>query len=211
MGAVAIASGADDFRQVFLREDSMLPIDAQVPGEENGDQPAPAVWLVGAHGGAGVSTLSHIWAPMGDAGQAWPAGVENPYCVLVCRSTKVGLERAHQAALQARAGHAGDIMLLGIAIVADRPGKIPKALNRKIGVIEQHFRIWRIPYLEAIRVADIGELAVWEPGYEMPDRKKRSRRKTPPVTDVPAAEVIAVAENIFDSAVEAHELANSAS
>lgn len=211
MGAVAITSGADDFRQVFLREDSMLPIDAQVSTEDYGDQPAPAVWLVGAHGGAGVSTLAHILAPMGDAGQAWPAGVENPYCVLVCRSTKVGLERAHQAALQARAGHAGDIMLLGIAIVADTPGKLPKALNRKIGVIEQHFRIWRIPYLEAIRVADIDELAVWEPGYEMPERKKRSRRKTPPVTDVPATEVIAVAESIFDSAVEAHELANSAS
>lgn len=210
MGAVAITSGADDFRQVFLREDSMLPIDAQVSGDDNGDQPAPAVWLVGAHGGAGVSTLSHILAPMGDAGQAWPAGVENPYCVLVCRSTKVGLERAHQAALQARAGQAGDVMLLGIAIVADAPGKMPKALARKIGVIEQHFRIWRIPYLDAIRVTDMDDLAVWEPGYELPERKKRSRRKTPPITDVPAVEVITVAEAIFDSALEAHELAESA-
>nr|WP_120492068.1 DUF6668 family protein [Corynebacterium lactis] len=209
MGAVAIA-GADDFRQVYLREDSMLPISAQSLVEDEAEEPAPAVWLVGAHGGAGATTLAHVLAPMGDAGCRWPAGEENPYCAVVCRSTAEGLERAHQAALQARAGKAGDIVLLGIIIVDDAPGRTPKALERKISVISEHFRIWRIPYLEGIRVAATDELAVWEPGYTPPETGRRfAGKKTPPVTDAPAAAFVDTAESLFASALEAYELAES--
>lgn len=210
MGAVAIA-GADDFRQVYLREDSMLPISAQSLVEDEADEPAPAVWLVGAHGGAGVTTLSRILAPMGDAGGAWPAGEENPFCALVCRSTTTGLERAHQAALQARAGQAGDSVLLGIIIVDDAPGKTPKTLAQKISVISEHFRIWRIPYLEQVRLAHTDELAMWEPGYEPPEpRRGLAGRKHPSVTEQPAEAIVTAAEAIFSSAMEAYSVARSA-
>lgn len=210
MGAVAIA-GADDFRQVYLREDSMLPISEQPLVEDDAEEPAPAVWLVGAHGGAGVTTLSRILAPMGDAGGAWPAGEENPYCALVCRSTATGLERAHQAALQARAGHAGDIVLLGIVIIDDVPGKTPKALAQKVSVIAEHFRIWRIPYLEQLRLAHTQDLAMWEPGYEAPEaRRGLASRKGVSVTEQPAEAIVTAAEAIFSSAMEAYSVAHRA-
>ncbi len=53
----------------------------------DGVRPSPAVWLVGAHGGAGVSTLAHYWDFAGDARQQWPCGTdrerESPYVVVV--------------------------------------------------------------------------------------------------------------------------------
>lgn len=209
MGAVAVTSAdpsGDDLRQVFLREDSMLPVATTSVATKTGStDPAPAVWLVGAHGGAGCTTLAHLCAPMGDAGQVWPAAEENPFCIVVCRSTKHGLERAHQAALQARAGEAGEIILLGVAIVEDTPEPCPKVLERKISVIERHFRTWRIPYLEEVRTVDLDELASWEPGDEHPQpRRKLGRKKPPLMTEVVPTAVMIAAEDIFSSAAEAH-------
>ena len=34
---------------------------------------APAMWLLGAHGGAGVSTLEAMWAPAASSRRGWPA------------------------------------------------------------------------------------------------------------------------------------------
>lgn len=208
MGAVAVTNytAGDDLRRVYLREDSMLPI-SQVPLAHPDDEIAPAVWMVGAHGGAGCSTLAAMMAPMGDAGQLWPAADESPLCVLVCRSTKYGLERAHQAALQARAGEAGDVILLGIVVVDDSPGKCPKALERKISVMSDVFRIWRIPYLTDLRMAIPDECAQWTPGDEpVASPGLLSSTKKVAFTESVPAPIFAVAEEIFSSAAEAHEL-----
>ncbi len=53
--------------------------------------PGPAVWLLGAHGGSGVSTLAQYWDFADDAQRQWPCGnareIESPYAVVVCRET----------------------------------------------------------------------------------------------------------------------------
>ncbi|MEZ2190075.1 hypothetical protein [Corynebacterium sp. CCM 9204] len=84
-------------RRVNLRADAMLPVADEPLVLADTWQTAPAVWLVDAHGDAGVTSLSHVWEPMGDAGQTWPGTDEHPWCVVVRRSTKTGLEKAHQA------------------------------------------------------------------------------------------------------------------
>lgn len=210
MGAVAITNmtADDDLRRVYLREDSMLPI-ATEPFADCLEEIAPAVWMVGAHGGAGCSTLAMMMAPMGDAGQVWPAAEENPFCVLVCRSTKYGLERAHQAALQARAGEAGDITLLGIVVVEDTAGKCPKALERKISVIEEHFRVWRIPYIHELRLIEPYEVMSWEPGDTTASTSRFGSGKKHTITERVPTSVMGVAEDIFESAAEAHLLFNT--
>ena len=110
----------------------------------------PLVWLVGAHGGAGVTSLAAALAPMGDAGRVWPAKDTYRLCVLVGRTTREGLERLHDAALQARAGLAGDVEVLGAILVADTPGGMPKSLQKKLYALESVVpRLWRIDYVPA--------------------------------------------------------------
>ena len=167
--------------------------------------PAPAVWLVAAHGGAGVSTLSHVWAPMGDAGNAWPAADEHPWCVVVCRSTKSGLEAAHQAVLQAWADRTGGCEVLGVVVVADAPGKAPKSLVRKIAVIEEIVEVWHVPYLVELRVHEASELASWEPGAAAPERRRMTTKKVAAATDEVPAVLATVAEEVFASAMAAHK------
>lgn len=138
----------------------------------------PAVWLVGAHGGAGVSTLAHVLAPAGDAGQVWPYAERSLCCVVVCRSTAMGLEDAHDVLIQARGGLAGDVHVLGLAVVADAPGRTPKALEQKIAVISQiTSHVWRVPYIEHWRDQMRNTLPVWRPGDEL---VRRRRGRLPP-------------------------------
>ncbi|KQB84079.1 hypothetical protein Cocul_00875 [Corynebacterium oculi] len=150
-----------------------LPVAATsrvAPGEDD-----PAVWLVGAHGGAGVSTLAHVLAPAGDAGMMWPSGERSMCCVLVCRSTAMGLEDAHDVLIQARNGLAGDVVVLGLVVVADAPGRTPKTLEQKIAVLSQITqKVWRVPYIDQWRGEMREDLPVWVPGDELP-RKRRGR------------------------------------
>lgn len=161
------------------------------PGED-----IPAVWLVGAHGGAGVSTLAHAIAPAGDAGMVWPQGESSQACVVVCRSTAMGLDAAHDALIQASYDPDVAVDVLGLVVVADAPGRTPKALEQKITVISSvAARVWRVPYLEAWRLAQSVEaLPVWRPGDEVP-RKRRGR--IPP--DVVPPAVGEVAAEMFEA------------
>lgn len=96
-------------------------------------------------------------------------------CVVVCRSTAMGLEDAHDVLLQARSGLAGDVTVLGLVVVADAPGRTPKALEQKISVMSQITdRVWRVPYLDQCRSEMREELPVWMPG-DAPARKRRGR------------------------------------
>ena len=210
MGAQAISlprrgEGGAPLRRVNLRADAMLPVadDPLVPADTG--QMAPAVWLVAAHGGAGVTSLSHVWEPMGDAGQQWPAADEHPWCVVVCRSTKTGLEKAHQAVLQAWADRTGGCEVLGVVVVADAPGKLPKSLARKIAVIEEIVEIWHVPYLAELRLNEAEDLASWQPGAAAPERRRMTTKRAVPATEEVPAVLAAVAEDVFSSAMAAHK------
>src|SRR3546814_19114624 len=54
---------------------------------------APSFWLVGAHGGAGASSLAALWPLAGDAHGCFPGGAagESPFVVIVARESEVGL------------------------------------------------------------------------------------------------------------------------
>ena len=209
MGAQAISlprrSEAAPLRRVNLRTEAMLPVAEEPLVVAKSGQMAPAVWLVAAHGGAGATSLSHVWEPMGDAGQQWPAADEHPWCVVVCRSTKTGLEKAHQAVLQAWADRTGGCEVLGVVVVADAPGKLPKSLARKIAVIEEIVEIWHVPYLTELRLAEAEELASWQPGAAAPERRRMTMKRAVPATEKVPAVLAAVAEEVFSSAMAAHK------
>lgn len=88
------------------------------------------LWIVGAHGGAGTSTWSHILG-VGDAGAAWPQHV-NPTralgVVVCCRSTAAGLRAAQDVGIEwASGGLPGQ--LVGLVVGADAPGRMPRELR----------------------------------------------------------------------------------
>ena len=160
-----------------------LPIwDRPIPLPDR--SPSPMLWLLGAHGGAGVSTLAHVLAPAGDCGDRWPGGYgkQSPYVAIVARETVSGLVKAGELLRQHTAGHGGPSTIIGLITVADRPGrKLPKQIQQTRDVVTALVgRDWRIGWIEQYPLArDPSGLAVWSPFYPQPEKKRSA-------TDFPA-------------------------
>lgn len=107
-------------------------------------------WVVGAHGGAGETTLATLLRLPG-AGRSWPVAAGNPLPVLlVARTHASGLLRA-QAALRHWAAGA-PVNLVGLVLIADAPGRLPRPLRD----LRQHVaagapRFWSLPWVESWR------------------------------------------------------------
>ncbi|MDV6296506.1 DUF6668 family protein [Rhodococcus aetherivorans] len=153
--------------------------------------PGPVVWLLGAHGGAGVSTLAQYWSFAGDAKRQWPCGnareIESPYVVVVCRETIPGLSSAHDLILEHRnRGLACE--LLGLVTVANAPGQPPKEVRqlRSIvtGAVAAH---WAIGWHRFLASAARSSLPTWRAPDGVPIRTKGAVIEVP--EDVIAAGV----------------------
>ncbi|WP_255029323.1 hypothetical protein [Rhodococcus sp. GA1] len=127
--------------------------------------PGPAVWLLGAHGGSGVSTLAQYWSFADDAQHQWPCGtdreVESPYVVVVCRETIQGLSSAHDLILEHRNRDLA-CELLGLVTVANAAGAPPKDVRqlRSIvtGAVQAH---WSIGWHRFLASAARSSLPTW--------------------------------------------------
>lgn len=202
--------GADDLddvctprpRRISATAKGFLPI-ATVQLADPEDR-SPIAWAVGAHGGAGASTLARVIAPVADSGGRWPAKDEHRYCVVVCRSTWTGLDAAHSAVLQAQAGDTGGCEVLGVVIVADAPGRTPKPLVQREKVLEDLTRVWRVPYMQDFRVTSPEKLAVWTPSASTDQERKRGLRKAPATAEV-ASCIADLGNEIFHAAFSAYK------
>lgn len=95
----------------------------------------PGLWLVGAHGGAGVSTLAAL-AGAHDGGTAWPTTTGRAACLLVCRTNLAGVAAAQAALGQwAEGGAPSGVELVGLVLVADSPKKPPRAVTELVQVL----------------------------------------------------------------------------
>lgn len=115
-----------------------------------------ALWWVGAHGGAGESTLAALDEQWQAAGHCWPAPPTPGAavsCVLVARTHAHGLMAVQQALQQWAASAAGPaVQLLGLVLVADAPGRLPAPLRDLVKVISGGApRVWDVPWVEAWR------------------------------------------------------------
>lgn len=115
------------------------------------------LWLVGAHGGSGESTIAGLGTAWRAAGHAWPgedARGEVP-AVVVARTHVRGLTAAKAVGKQWAAGLVPGVHLLGLALVRDAPGRLPKPLRDLAGVVAGGYpRVWMIPWVEAWRLGD---------------------------------------------------------
>jgi hypothetical protein len=122
----------------------------------NANLPA-AVWWLGVTGGAGESTLSAAVPGSRAAGHAWPM-TENgspSNVILVARSNANGLTAAQRAATEWASGSLPSIRLLGLVIMADSHGKLPKPLRDLAQVVSGGVpAVWQVPWVEAWRLGE---------------------------------------------------------
>ena len=113
-------------------------------------------WLLGAHGGAGVTSLLRAGSGGHDAVRAWP---RDGLVVLVARRTAYGLEWARDAARQYASGCApAGVALAGLVVVADAPGRAPARVQNFLDLISAAFpRLWEVPWVEQWRLAGYAE------------------------------------------------------
>lgn len=116
-----------------------------------------AVALLGAHGGAGVTSLlrAGLDRVAVDAGRCWPrAGL----VLLVARTSTSGLEWARDLARQHASGRAGDVELVGLVLVPDAPGRLPARTGGLRDLVSGAFsRTWHLPWIEPWRLAATAE------------------------------------------------------
>lgn len=114
------------------------------------------LWVVGAHGGAGETTLAGIEATWRVADHAWPSlpAGGRARCLLIARTSVRGLYAAQAALTQWAASAAGpSVELLGLALIADAPGRLPRPVTDLCTVVSGGApRTWHLPWNEDWRL-----------------------------------------------------------
>lgn len=119
---------------------------------------AAELWWLGTHGGAGQSMLAGLVPGWAEAGRGWPVvptSLTRSRVVLVARSNARGLRSAQAAAQQWAAGMVPFANLLGLVVVADAPGRLPKPLRELKQLVGGGVpRMWTVPWLETVRLGE---------------------------------------------------------
>lgn len=123
------------------------------PGHPDEDDPH------GVHGGAGESAVTRLIDGSRSTQHAWPAFEDAgmpPRVLLVCRSNRDGLESARRALIEWTSPQPPVVELLGLAVLADAPGKLPKELRDLETIVGGGApRLWHLPWVDAWRTGDV--------------------------------------------------------
>jgi hypothetical protein len=115
---------------------------------------ADTLWWVGVHGGAGETTMSLLLPGTRAAGHRWPIPpppVPTPV-VLVARTHGSGLRAAQRAAIEWASGVVQGVAVLGLVLIADAPGRLPRVLDDFADIVGGGVpRVWDIPWIEEWR------------------------------------------------------------
>jgi hypothetical protein len=127
---------------------------------------------MGAHGGAGESTLSALLEGAVATDHAWPLrqnhdhqerGGQEDVVLLVCRSNAAGLRAAQLAAIEYGSG-ALPGSLAGLVVMADAPGRLPKALADQLRLVAGAVpHLWQMPWVEGWRLTETPDPASLPP------------------------------------------------
>lgn len=132
--------------------DHLLPVHTVPQG--------PPLWIVGAHGGAGETTIAGLDPRWEAAEHSWPSlpGGAPAVCVLVARTNVSGLMAAQRALTQWASSTAGpSAQCVGLLLLADCPEKKTPAPIKDLitHVAGGAPRLWRIGWVEQWRLGDV--------------------------------------------------------
>jgi hypothetical protein len=115
---------------------------------------ADTLWWVGVHGGSGETTMSQLLPGSRAADHRWPIPpppVPTPV-VLVARTNGSGLRAAQRAAIEWASGVVQGVSVLGLVLIADAPGRLPRVLDDFADIVGGGVpRVWDIPWIEEWR------------------------------------------------------------
>ena len=115
---------------------------------------ADTLWWVGVHGGAGETTMSTLLPGTRAANHRWPIPpppVPTPV-ILVARTHGSGLRAAQRAAIEWASGVVQGVAVLGLVLIADAPGRLPRVLDDFADIVGGGVpRVWDIPWIEEWR------------------------------------------------------------
>ncbi|PFG44948.1 hypothetical protein ATJ97_0224 [Georgenia soli] len=136
-----------------------IPVPDQVDQLPSLEHAAAApLWWLGVHGGAGEWTLAQLVPQWRPADHAWPLVVNNQAAartVLVARSSMRGLRAAQIAATQWASGIVPHVTVLGLVVIADAPGRLPRPIRDLIKVVGGGVpRVWHLPWVESWRLGE---------------------------------------------------------
>jgi hypothetical protein len=117
------------------------------------------VWWLGVHGGAGESTLARLFRGTRAAEHRWPVGSPDgakALVVLVARTSFWGMTAVQGAMREWDQRQRAEVFVLGLVLIAHRPGRLPKDLLRLQrdlqGATEQ---MWLVPWCERWSAGEI--------------------------------------------------------
>ena len=143
------------------------------------------LWVAGLHGGAGETTLAVALSGSG-TDRRWPRADTPPRVLLVTRTHLTGLRAAQRAAQQWAAGAAPAVDLVGLALVPDAPGKLPRELRDFAQLVAGGLpRTWFLPWEEQLRLAE-PKLPGQLPVVDVADAPPSLRRLAADLTKLPA-------------------------
>lgn len=136
----------------------LQPPPRRSPGPPVAPQPTahqslPGVSWLGAHGGAGTTTLAEQLGGR-DLGTHWPDLGSGDFgrFLVVARTNAAGLRAASQVLDALRTGnHPAGVELLALVLVADAPGRLPLSLARRIRVLRSVADTVRVPWIPGWR------------------------------------------------------------
>ncbi|WP_280426671.1 hypothetical protein [Nocardia carnea] len=137
----------------------------------------PLFAVMGAHGGAGTSTLARWWAPAADTGDQWPGSDRTTQRVLL--AARLCLPGLTAAADRLREWHAGlvpeGITVIGLVLTPVSGRRAPVTVRRyRATVAELVTPIYDIAWHDELACLEISDLAQFFPGERSPARRGRS-------------------------------------
>jgi hypothetical protein len=119
----------------------------------------PPLWWVGAHGGAGTTTLAAVTGLGVDIGAGWPTPIPgNPpiRVVLVCRASASGALAATGAVEQwRRQPNLADTKIVGVVSVAASARKPPRRATERLRMLSGWVPAWwQVGWIEEYLAAD---------------------------------------------------------
>ncbi|MEV5835371.1 hypothetical protein [Nocardia sp. NPDC052112] len=145
----------------------------------------PLFAVLGAHGGAGTSTLARWWAPAADTGLAWPASNRTTQRVVIAaRLCMPGLTAAADRLREWHADLAPDgVTVIGLVLTPARPGRVPASVRRYRGVVAELVEhVYSIGWHDELISCELSELAQYLPFNPPPRRRAHIAAAVP--TDV---------------------------
>lgn len=114
----------------------------------------PAMWVLGAHGGAGETVLATVLVEAAAASHAWPVSEHDDTPVLlVARTTMSGIQAAQRAVADWASGETGSL-LAGVVLIADAPAGLPRHMTELVARLRSVApRLWTLPWCAAWREA----------------------------------------------------------